>query len=96
MKRNCGVNGCTRKHHPSIHENNESTPQQATVSANNESTPQQATASANVCNNSSIDTCFLQVQKVEIIIIIIYNNNLLIYSAPFSMEMIKGALHIQY
>ena len=27
-------------------------------------------------------------------LIIIYN--LLIYSAPFSMEMIKGALHIQY
>ena len=26
MKRNCGVSGCTRKHHPSIHENNESTP----------------------------------------------------------------------
>ena len=65
MKRNCGVNGCTRKHHPSIHENNESTPQQAIASASNESTPQQATASANVCNNSSIDTCLLQVQKVE-------------------------------
>ena len=28
--------------------------------------------------------------------IIINNNNLLIYIAPFSMEMIKGALHIQY
>ena len=24
------------------------------------------------------------------------NNNLLIYSAPISMKMIKGALHIQY
>ena len=24
------------------------------------------------------------------------NKNLLIYSAPFSMEMIIGALHIQY
>ena len=44
MKRDCGVNGCTKRHHPSIHENNEST-------------PQQAIASANVCNNSSIDTC---------------------------------------
>ena len=52
MKRDCGVNGCTRRHHPSIHENNEST-------------PQQATASANVCNNSNIDTCLLQVQRVE-------------------------------
>ena len=68
MKRNCGVNGCTKRHHhhhPSIHENNEGTPQQAIASANNESTPQQATASANVCNNSSIDTCLLQVQRVE-------------------------------
>ena len=65
MKRDCGVNGCTKRHHPSIHENNESTPQQAIASANNESTPQQATASANVCNNSSIDTCLLQVQRVE-------------------------------
>ena len=52
MKRDCGVNGCTRRHHPSIHENNQST-------------PQQATASANVCNNSNIDTCLLQVQRVE-------------------------------
>ena len=52
MKRDCGVNGCTKRHHPSIHENNEST-------------PQQAIASANVCNNSSIDTCLLQVQRVE-------------------------------
>ena len=65
MKRDCSVNGCTKRHHPSIHENNESTPQQAIASANNESTPQQATASANVCNNSSIDTCLLQVQRVE-------------------------------
>jgi len=53
MKRDCGMNRCTKRHHPSIHENNEST-------------PQQATASANVCNNSNIDTCLLQVQRVEI------------------------------
>ena len=66
MRRDCGVNGCTRKHHPSIHENNENLPQQATASAaNNENTLQQATASANVCNNSSIDTCLLQIQRVE-------------------------------
>ena len=66
MRRVCGVNGCTRKHHPSIHENNENLPQQATASAaNNENTLQQATASANVCNNSSIDTCLLQIQRVE-------------------------------
>ena len=65
MGRECGVNGCTRRHHPSIHENNENTPQQVTASASNESTPQQATASANVCNNSKFDTCLLQVQRVE-------------------------------
>ncbi|XP_068741776.1 uncharacterized protein [Montipora capricornis] len=60
MGRECGVNGCTRRHHPSIHEN---TPQQYTP--RNESTPQQATASANVCNNLKFDTCLLQVQRVE-------------------------------
>ena len=65
MGRECGVNGFTRRHHPSIHENNENTPQQVTASASNESTPQQATASANVCNNSKFDTCLLQVQRVE-------------------------------
>ena len=65
MGRECGVNGCTRRHHPSIHENNENTPQQVIASASNESTPQQATASANVCNNLKFDTCLLQVQRVE-------------------------------
>ena len=52
IKRDCGVNGCTRKHHPSIHENDEST-------------PQQASASANVCSDSNVDTCLLQVQRVK-------------------------------
>ena len=65
MGRECGINGCTRRHHPSIHENNENTPQQVTASASSESTPQQATASANVCNNLKFDTCLLQVQRVE-------------------------------
>lgn len=46
------MNGCTRKHHPSIHENDEST-------------PQQASASANVCSDSNVDTCLLQVQRVK-------------------------------
>ena len=64
MGRECGVNGCTRTHYPSIHENNENTPQQVIASASNESAPQQATASANVCNNLKFDTC-LQVQRVE-------------------------------
>ena len=65
MGRECGISGCTRRHHPSIHENNENTPQQVTASASSESTPQQATASANVCNNLKFDTCLLQVQRVE-------------------------------
>ena len=65
MGRECGVNGSTRRHHPSIHENNENTPQQGTASASNEGTPQQATTFANVCNNLKFDTCLLQVQRVE-------------------------------
>ena len=50
-RKDCGVGGCTRKHHPSIHETEE--------------TPQQVSASANVCHNTKIDTCLLQVQRVK-------------------------------
>ena len=50
-RKDCGVGGCTRKHHPSIHETEE--------------TPQQVSASASVCHNTKIDTCLLQVQRVK-------------------------------
>ena len=50
-RKDCGVGGCTRKHHPSIHEKEE--------------TPQQVSASASVCHNTNIDTCLLQVQRVK-------------------------------
>ena len=46
------MNGCTRKHHPSIKKNKESI-------------PQQGVASVNVCYNSNIDTCLLQIQRVK-------------------------------
>ena len=46
-KKDCGVGGCKRKHHPSIHEAEE--------------TLQQVSASASVCHNTKIDTCLLQV-----------------------------------
>ena len=50
-RKDCGVGSCTRKHHPSIHETEE--------------TPQQVSASVSVCHKTKIDTCLLQVQRVK-------------------------------
>ena len=46
----CGVNGCTRRHHATLHE---------------EKHEINVPASANTCNNKSIDTCLLQVQRIQ-------------------------------
>ena len=45
-----GVNGCTRRHHETLHE---------------EKHEINVPASANTCNNRSIDTCLLQVQRIQ-------------------------------
>ena len=46
----CGVNDCTRRHHATLHE---------------ESHEIDVPASANTCNNRGIDTCLLQVQRIQ-------------------------------
>ena len=46
----CGVNDCTRRHHATLHEERHEI---------------DVPASANTCNNRGLDTCLLQVQRIQ-------------------------------
>ena len=49
-KRPCGVKECTKWHHKTLHQD--------------EKRPEDASGSASLCNNSIIDSCLLQLQKI--------------------------------